>query len=53
MNPQDAIDFLSRQWVLHGDEANAWIADHRWTLLLIAALIGYLWVRDQKRREKL
>lgn len=53
MTPQDVIDFMSRQWVLHGDDVNAWIADHRWTLLLVAALLTLMWVRDQKRRGKL
>ena len=53
MTPQDVIDFVSRQWVLHGDDVNAWIADHRWTLLLVAVLLTLMWVRDQKRRGKL
>lgn len=53
MTPQDVSNFISRQWVLHGDDVNGWIADHRWTLLLIAGLLVLIWVRDQKRREKL
>jgi len=53
MTPQDVLDFLSRQWVLHGDDVHSWITDHTGTLLLIAALLAYLCVRDQKRRGKL
>ena len=53
MTPQDVLDFVSRQWVLHGDDVNTWIADHRWTLVLVAALLALMWVRDQKRRGKL
>lgn len=53
MTPPDVIDFVSRQWVLHGDDVHSWLADHRWTLLLVAALLTLMWVRDQKRRGKL
>ena len=53
MTPQDVLDFVSRQWVLHSDDVHYWIADHRWTLLLVAALLTLMWVRDQKRRGKL
>ena len=53
MTPQDVTDFVSRQWVLHGDDVHSWITYHTWTLLLIAALLFLMWVRDQKRRGKL
>jgi hypothetical protein len=53
MTPQGVADFISQQWVLHGDDVQAWIAVHRWTLLLVAAVLTLLWVRDQKRRGKI
>lgn len=56
MNWQDpwaTMVWLSQRWTLHGDDAQAWIADHRWTLLLIAAVLMFVWVRDQKRQGKL
>ena len=53
MTPQDVADFISQQWVLHGDAVHDWITDHRWTLLLVAAALGLLYVREQKRRGKI
>jgi hypothetical protein len=53
MSLQDAHDFISQQWVLHADDIQAWISYHSWTLVLIAGVILYLWIRDQKRQGKI
>jgi hypothetical protein len=42
-------------WLIqqYNDNATDWISQHRWTLILIAALLLVYWVRGQKRQGKI